>query len=73
MEKEAFCYNNTEMRNKSQEKILGIIIGNEIEFKSQIINLCKKSFEKSWALLRLTKYLSDSKKLIFNPVQQLFI
>ena len=65
MEKETFCYNNTEMKNKSHEKILGIIIGNEIEFKSQIINLCKKSFEKSWALLRLTKYLSDSKKTDF--------
>ena len=53
MEKETFCYNNTAMKNKSHEKILGIIIGN------------KKSFEKSWALLRLTKYLSDSKKTDF--------
>ena len=65
MEKETFCCNNTEMKSKSQEKILGIIIGNGIEFKSQIINLCKKSFEKSWTLLRLTKYLSDSKKTDF--------
>ena len=65
MEKETFCCNNTEMKSKSQEKILGIIIGNGIEFKSQIINLCKKPFEKSWTLLRLTKYLSDSKKTDF--------
>ena len=43
MEKETFCYNNTEMKNKSQEKILGIIIGNEIEFKSQIRNLLKRA------------------------------
>ena len=64
---ETFVYNNTEMKNSKEEKILGVIIDNKLRFKSHVKNLCKKASQKIWALSRLINYLNDSeKKMIFN-------
>ena len=61
-ENETYFSNNTEMKNSSEEKILGIIIDNKLKFKSHVKILCKKASQKIWTLSRLINYLNDSKK-----------
>ena len=61
-ENETYFFNNTEIKNSSKEKILGITIDNKLKFKSHVKNLCKKASQKIWALSRLTNYLNDSEK-----------
>ena len=64
-----FVYDNIEMKNSKEEKTLGVIIDNNLSFKSHIKNLCKKASQKIWALSRLTNYLNNSKKtIIFNAL-----
>ena len=41
---QTFVYDNIEMKNSNEEKILGEIIGNILRFKSHVKNLCKKAF-----------------------------
>ena len=66
---ETFVYDNIEMKNSKEEKILGVIIDNKLRFKSHVKNLCKKASQKIWALSRLINYLNDSKKkMIFNAL-----
>ena len=66
---EAFVYDNIEMKNSKEEKILGVIINNLLRFKSHAKNLSKKASQKIWALSRLINYLNDSKKkMIFNAL-----
>ena len=56
-----------------KKKILGVIIDNKLWFKSHVKNLCKKVFQKIWALSRLINYLNDSgKKMIFNTLIKMF-
>ena len=40
---ETFVYDNIEMKNSKEEKILGVIIDNKFRFKSHVKNLCKHS------------------------------
>ena len=49
---ETFVYDNIEMKNSKEEKVLGVIIDNKLRFKSYVKNLCKKSYQKIWALSR---------------------
>ena len=66
---EAFVYDNIEMKNSKEEKILGVIINNLLRFKSHAKNLSKKASQKIWALSRLINYLNNSKKkMIFNAL-----
>ena len=66
---ETFVYDKIEMKNSKEEKILGLIIDNKLRFKSHVKGLCKKVFEKIWALPRWINYLNDSKKkMIFNAL-----
>ena len=39
---ETFVYNNTEMKNSKEEKILGVIIDNKLRFKSHVKIYVKK-------------------------------
>ena len=50
---EIFVYDNTEMKNSKEEKILRLIIDNKLRFKSHAKNICKKASQKIWALSRL--------------------
>ena len=51
------------------KKILSITIDNNINFKSDISELCKKASQKISALSTLPSYLHDSeKKIIFNSI-----
>ena len=66
---ETFVYDNIEMKNSKEEKILGVIIDNKLRFKSHVKNLCKKASQKIWTLSRLINYLNDSNKnIIFNAL-----
>ena len=56
-ENETYFFNNTEMKNRDEEKILGITIDNKLKFKSHVKNLRKKASQKIWALSRLANYL----------------
>ena len=68
-ENETYLFNNTEIKNSSEDKILGITIDNKLKFKSHVKNLCRKASQKIWALSRLTNHLNDSeKKQIFNAI-----
>ena len=42
-ENKTYFFNNTEMKNSSEEKILRITIDNKLKFKSHVKNLCKKA------------------------------
>ena len=57
-ESDTYFFNNTEMKNSSEEKILGITIDKELNFKSHVKKLGKKASQKIWALSRLTNYLN---------------
>ena len=66
---ETFVYDNIEMKNSKEEKILRVIIDNKLRFKSRVKNQCKKTSRKIWALSRLINYLKNSKKkMIFNAL-----
>ena len=68
---EAFVYDNIEMKNSKEEKILGVIIDNKLRFKSHVKDLSKKASQKIWALSRLINYLNDSEKeMIFNALMK---
>ena len=47
---ETFVYNNKEIKNSKEEKILGPIIKSKVMFKSHVKNICKKAYQKIWAL-----------------------
>ena len=67
IDNEIYFFNNTEMKNSSEEKMLGITIDNKrvkwhVNIQKNVKNLCEKASQKIWALSRLTKYLNNSKK-----------
>ena len=65
IQRKTYFFNNTEMKNSSKEKILGIIINNKLKFKNHVKYLCEKASKKIRALPRLTNYLNNSKKNFF--------
>ena len=68
-ENEMYLFINTEIKNSSDKKILGITTNNKLKFKSSVKNFCKKASQNIWALSRLTNHLNDSEKtLIFNAI-----
>ena len=68
---ETFVYDNIEMKNSKEEKILGVIIDNKLRFKSHVKDLSKKASQKIWALSRLINHLNDSEKeMIFNALMK---
>ena len=65
-ESETFLFNNNLIENKNEQKILGLIIDNKLNFKIQINELCQKAFQKTGALCRLPSYLNNSEKKQFS-------
>ena len=45
-ENETFLFHNTPMENSKEQKILGVIIDNKLNFKSHISEMCKKPSQK---------------------------
>ena len=59
------------MENSKEQNILGVIIDNNLNFKSHIKELRKKDSQKIAALSRLSSYLHKfEKKLIFNSIKK---
>ena len=40
---ETFVFDNIEMKNSQEDKILGVIIDNKLRFQIHVKNLCKKA------------------------------
>ena len=68
-ENETFLFSNILMKNSKEQKIIGVLIDNKLNFKSHISELCKKASQEIAALSRLSSYLHNSeKKIIFNSI-----
>ena len=70
-ENKTFLFHNILMESSKEQKAFGVIIDNELNFKSYISELCKKVSQKIAALssYRLSSDLRDSeKKLIYNSI-----
>ena len=68
-ENETFLFYNILVENSKEQKILGVMIDNKLNFKSHISELRKKASQKIVALSTLSSYLHNSeKKLIFNSI-----
>ena len=64
-----FLLHNILMENSEEQKFLGVIIDNKLNFKSHLGELCKKASHKIAALSRVSSYLHNSeKKSIFNSI-----
>ena len=61
-ENETLLFHNILMENSKEQKILGVIIDNKLNFKSHISELCKKASQKVAALSRLSSYLHNSEE-----------
>ena len=61
-----FSFENTIIKNVTEEKILGIVIDNNLNFKSHMKKMCGKANQKVCALARISKLTipSQRKKLI---------
>ena len=61
-----FSFKNTIIRNVNEEKILGIVIDNNLNFKSHMKKICEKANQKLSALARISKLTTSTqrKKLI---------
>ena len=70
-ENETFLFHNILMNNSKEQKIVGDIIDNKLNFKSYISELCKRPSQKIAALSILSSYLHNSEKeLIFNLIKK---
>ena len=59
--------NNDTIDCSPQQKLLGVIIDNELKFESHVNNLCKKSNQKLKALSRIAPDMKIGKlKMIMN-------
>ena len=68
-ENKTFLFNINLMENSNEQKIIGLIIANKLNFKSQINELCNKVSQKIGALCRLLSYLKNyQKKAIFKSI-----
>ena len=56
-----FEFENVIVKYKKEEKILGVIIDNELNFQSHIDSICKKSNQKLNALFRISSFMTKEK------------
>ena len=55
------------VEESSEEKLLGVIIATNLNFKSHVSNLCKRASQKLHALARLSPFMgSDKLRLLMN-------
>ena len=68
-ENDDFIFDRIKLPNSCEEKILGVIIDNELKFDSHIRSMCKKAAQKLGLLRRISSLLDPEKKrLAFNAV-----
>ena len=54
-ENETFVFKNKIMKNSEEQKILGLIIDNKLNFKMHVKNLCKKNLAKNLGYSKTNK------------------
>ena len=59
-----FQVDDTIIKNSQEEKILGVIIDNELNFQSHINSICKKANQKLNALFRISNNMMPSQRNI---------
>ena len=68
-ENDDFILDEIRLPNSCEEKILDVIIDNELKFDPDITSMCKKAAQKLGMLKRLSSLLdSEKKRLVFNAV-----
>ena len=68
-ENDDFILDGIKLPNSCKEKILGVIIDNELKFDPYIGSMCKKAAQKLGVLNRIFSLLEpDKKRLVFNAV-----
>ena len=68
-ENDDFIFDGIKLPNSSEEKILGVVIDNELKFDPHIRSMCKKAGQKLGVLNRISSILDpEKKKLVFNAV-----
>ena len=68
-ENDDFIFDRIKLPNSCEEKILGVIIDNQLKFDSHIRSMCKKAAQKLGLLRRISSLLDPEKKrLAFNAV-----
>ena len=70
-----FSFKNTIIKNVTEEKILGIVIDNNLNFKSHMKKIREKANQKLSALARISKLTTPTqkKKLINSSMHNLLI
>ena len=68
-ENDDFILDGIKLPNSCKEKILGVIIDNELKFDPYIRSMCKKAVQKLGVLNRISSSLDPEKeRLLFNAV-----
>ena len=68
-ENDDFILDGIKLPNSCKEKLLGVIIDNELKFDPHIRSMCKKAAQKLGVLNRIFSLLEpDKKRLVFNAV-----
>ena len=69
IENDDFIFDGIKLPNSCEEKMLGVIIDNELKFDPHIRNMYKKAAQKLGVLKRISSLLDPEKKtLVFNAV-----
>ena len=70
-ENDDFIFDGIKLPNSCEEKILGVVIDNELKFDPHIRSMCKKAAQKIGVLNRIFSLLDpEKKKLVFNAVKK---
>ena len=67
-ENDGFIFDGIKLPNSCEEKILGVIIDDDLKFDPHIRSMCKKAAQKLEVLNRISSSLDPEKKLVFNAV-----
>ena len=66
-ENDDFVFDGIKLPNSCQEKMLGVIIDNELKFIPHIRSMCKKAAQKLGVLNKISSLLNpEKKKFVFK-------
>ena len=61
---ETLNFNNLAIKNSKEVEILGMTLDRKMSFHTHIKNICRKAGQKLSALLRISPYLDQGKKVL---------
>ena len=65
---ETIDFNDLVMKNSKEVEILEITLDRNMNFHTHIKNICRKAGQKLSALLRITPYLDQGKKVLYKSM-----